>query len=354
MAETIVTGRKYRVCVDVSNDTWNVVSFWGKASDVELDDGSDVQSYVDNINTKITGILSGTLSDSTTTAPTSKLLKDQIDSLNTNFNNSVTTIFNKLKDYGYTPSSTKLADVITSITNMYNGRYTAGQDNIKNGTLSSSDFSGSVANNKYNVKSSKAGYVTNGETVHSIDVQTITQTIGVDGTYTIPAGYHSGSGKVSFSATAGTASATTTSATGNVTVNLGATGYYDKVTINQTNAYNAGITAGKKTFSVTVRTKTCSQDGNTSTVSYKSTANNSVFLLLAAWFTSYENEAPYGSFSSSGGTLLASIPKTYTSYGKQIYIQGAIRVANNGATVSVSAVGNARNCGQSAYIIQIS
>ena len=72
----------------------------------------------------------------------------------------------------------------------------------------------------------------------------VSQTIGVGGSYTIPEGYHNGSGKVSFSATAGTATATSTAATGNQTLNLNAAGYYNKVTVNQTAAYNAGYAAG--------------------------------------------------------------------------------------------------------------
>ena len=242
MTDTIITGRKFRVCVDSTQDKWNVISFWVKAQDVELDSGMNVQDFVTNINSQITGILSDSLSDSTDTAPTSRLLKDQITTLNNNFNNSVTGIFNKLKEYGYTPTNTSLDSIIAALTNMYNGRYKAGQDNVKEATLTTSNFNGTVSNGKYNIAATSAGYVPSGSIVHSLTARSINATIGVNGTYTIPSGYHDGTGKVKFSATPGTATATATAASGNVTVNLGATGYYDKVTINQTPAYNAGKT----------------------------------------------------------------------------------------------------------------
>lgn len=244
MTDTIITGRKFRVCVDSTQDKWNVISFWVKAQDVELDSGMNVQDFVTNINSQITGILSDSLSDSTDTAPTSRLLKDQITTLNNNFNNSVTGIFNKLKDYGYTPTNTSLDSIIAALTNMYNGRYKAGQDNVKGATLTTSNFNGAVSNGKYNITSTSAGYVPSGRTIHSLTARSINATIGVNGTYTIPSGYHDGTGKVKFSDTPGTATATATATTGSVTVNLGATGYYNKVTINQTATYNAGTTAG--------------------------------------------------------------------------------------------------------------
>ena len=80
----------------------------------------------------------------------------------------------------------------------------------------------------------------------------VSQSIGINGSYTIPAGYHSGSGKVSQSLTAGTATATSTSASGNATLTLNQAGYYNKVTVNQTNAYNAGKAAGDVKHSVSV------------------------------------------------------------------------------------------------------
>jgi hypothetical protein len=163
--------------------------------------------------------------------------------VNNNFNNSVATIFNKLKECGYTPTNTSLSSITAAITNMYNGRYKAGQDNVKGATLTTSNFNGAVSNGKYNITSTSAGYVPSGKTIHSLTARSINATIGVNGTYTIPSGYHDGTGKVKFSATPGTATATATAAPGNVTVNLGATGYYNKVTINQTATYNAGINA---------------------------------------------------------------------------------------------------------------
>ena len=71
----------------------------------------------------------------------------------------------------------------------------------------------------------------------------VNQSLALNGTYTIPAGYHNGSGKVTQSLTAETVSVSTTAATGSKTTSVTA-GYYNKVTVDQTGAYNAGYDAG--------------------------------------------------------------------------------------------------------------
>ena len=85
-------------------------------------------------------------------------------------------------------------------------------------TLSSSNFSGTHsgttagASSTYTVKSSSAGYVAKDTTVNTL--------------------------------TAGTSpTIATTSATGTKTINI-VPGYYNKISVNQTNAYNAGVSAG--------------------------------------------------------------------------------------------------------------
>lgn len=51
--ENIVTGRKYRVMKDSAQSLWERISFWTKAEDVELDDGSDVQTSMDGLTNRI-------------------------------------------------------------------------------------------------------------------------------------------------------------------------------------------------------------------------------------------------------------------------------------------------------------
>ena len=48
ISESILTGRKYRVW-DAANSIWKRLSFWTKASDVEMNDGSTVESTIGNI-----------------------------------------------------------------------------------------------------------------------------------------------------------------------------------------------------------------------------------------------------------------------------------------------------------------
>ncbi len=53
--ETIVTGRKWRRCIDVANKLWQRISYWTKASDVEFDDGQTAENKM--------GAISGITSD---------------------------------------------------------------------------------------------------------------------------------------------------------------------------------------------------------------------------------------------------------------------------------------------------
>ena len=49
MTENLVIGKKYRILTDTENDVWDRVSFWTKASDVELDDGETLQQYLNQL-----------------------------------------------------------------------------------------------------------------------------------------------------------------------------------------------------------------------------------------------------------------------------------------------------------------
>ena len=125
-SETKVTGKKYRVLTDASNNKWKRISFWTAASDVELADGSTLQNFINNISSKITGILSGTDSTSTTTAPTSKLLHDQIASLKSSFQAGVDGIYNAIVAQGTTPASKSQGDVQSAIKTLADAKYAAG------------------------------------------------------------------------------------------------------------------------------------------------------------------------------------------------------------------------------------
>lgn len=48
--EKIVTGRKFRRLIDKEAKLWQLISWWGKASDVEFDDGKTAEQKVGNIN----------------------------------------------------------------------------------------------------------------------------------------------------------------------------------------------------------------------------------------------------------------------------------------------------------------
>ena len=79
--ENIVTGKKYRILKDATNKIWDVMSFWGKAKDVEFDDGKNAETKLGNIQ----GITSSLASDSSSIAASAnavKLLNDKITKLN--------------------------------------------------------------------------------------------------------------------------------------------------------------------------------------------------------------------------------------------------------------------------------
>ena len=95
--ETIVTGKKFRVWDAVLNK-WKRMSYWTKASDVELDNGENVEDKVSEINTNLAEIWSGQSPLKTTTFPSDGSILDtfsQTESLRTVFNTdgSISEIF---------------------------------------------------------------------------------------------------------------------------------------------------------------------------------------------------------------------------------------------------------------------
>lgn len=78
--EQIITGRKYRKCIDVANKVWLRISFWTSANDVEFDDGKTLQQKLGTIN-GITDSLSSTDIKSALSAKAGKVLNDKLDEL---------------------------------------------------------------------------------------------------------------------------------------------------------------------------------------------------------------------------------------------------------------------------------
>ena len=54
--ERIVTGQKYRILSDFASKIWDRISFWTKASDVELDNGDNIQHYSESVNDSLDSI----------------------------------------------------------------------------------------------------------------------------------------------------------------------------------------------------------------------------------------------------------------------------------------------------------
>lgn len=54
--EQIVTGRKFRRLINESTNLWQRISFWTKASDVELNNGQTVEAALSNMNNSITNM----------------------------------------------------------------------------------------------------------------------------------------------------------------------------------------------------------------------------------------------------------------------------------------------------------
>lgn len=224
-SETKVTGKKYRVLTDASNNKWKRISFWTAASDVELADGSTLQNFINNINSKITGILSDSDSTSTTTAPTSKLLHDQIASLKSSFQAGVDGIYNAIVAQGTTPASKSQGDVKTAIGTLATAKYNQGKSDV---TLSASASGRTVTATASNGKTASASVAyagSNGE----VSVST-----------------SGGSGNQSFDITDGWCTSVNVDRTG--AYNQGVTDADNRANSSSTNyksGYNAGYNAGK-------------------------------------------------------------------------------------------------------------
>lgn len=82
--EQIITGRKFRKCIDVANKVWLRISFWTSANDVEFDDGKTLQQKLGTIN-GITDSLNSTDVKSALSAKAGKALNDKLEELSKKF-----------------------------------------------------------------------------------------------------------------------------------------------------------------------------------------------------------------------------------------------------------------------------
>ena len=117
-------------------------------------------------------------------------LEREVDNIKQSFQDGCDTIVAGCTTYGNTPTSNSPADIVNAIKNIYNNRYNAGVAATKVGTaVEANVLSGKTFTNSSGV--GKTGTMTNNGAVS----KTITPSSSAQ-TYTIPAGYHNGSGKV--------------------------------------------------------------------------------------------------------------------------------------------------------------
>ena len=84
--ETIVTGRKFRKCIDEINRIWQRISFWTKACDVEFNDGKTAEEKLGSIN-GITDSLASISSNTALSAAAGNSLQNQVTQLKNTVNN---------------------------------------------------------------------------------------------------------------------------------------------------------------------------------------------------------------------------------------------------------------------------
>lgn len=95
--EQIVTGRKFRKCIDVINKVWLRISFWTSANDVEFDDGKTLQQKLGSFS-GVTDSLNSTDSKYALSAAAGKVLNDKQEQTS----KSVSALSNKINDLSFT------------------------------------------------------------------------------------------------------------------------------------------------------------------------------------------------------------------------------------------------------------
>ena len=78
--EQIITGRKFRKCLDAANKVWMRISFWTSANDLEFDDGRTLQQKLGTIDC-ITDSLESNDLKSALAAKAGKVLNDRVNEL---------------------------------------------------------------------------------------------------------------------------------------------------------------------------------------------------------------------------------------------------------------------------------
>lgn len=78
--EQIITGRKFRKCLDAANKVWMRISFWTSANDVEFDDGRTLQQKLGTID-GITDSLESNDLKSALAAKAGKVLNGRVNEL---------------------------------------------------------------------------------------------------------------------------------------------------------------------------------------------------------------------------------------------------------------------------------
>ena len=117
------------------------------------------------------------------------------------FQNGVDTIVDGCTTYGSTPTASTPSSIVNSIKAIYNNRYNAGVSATKKGNATAAQvLSGKTFTNASSVNIS--GTMTNNGAK--------TASLNCGGSYTIPAGYHNGMGKITANTLASQTSATAT------------------------------------------------------------------------------------------------------------------------------------------------
>ena len=173
-------------------------------------------------------------------------LDAEVDGIKTNFQDGCNTIAGKLTACGVsTPAEASPGTMASNIQKIYDSRYSAGASAARVGNATAAQV---LTGRTF---TSAAG---SGQTGTMINRGAVSQALNCGGSYTIPAGYHSGTGKVTANTLASQTPAT--AAAGNIT--KGKTAYVNGVkvtgtgadnTANYNNGYNAGMAAGKKASS---------------------------------------------------------------------------------------------------------
>ena len=346
-SETKVTGKKYRVLTDASNNKWKRISFWTAASDVELADGSTLQNFINNISSKITGILSGTDSTSTTTAPTSKLLHDQIASLKSSFQAGVDGIYNAIVAQGTTPASKSQSDVKTAIGTLATAKYNQGKSDV---TLSASASGRTVTATASNGKTASASVALAGSN-GAVSVST-----------------SGGSGNQSFDITDGWCTSVNVDRTG--AYNQGVTDADNRVNSSSANykgGYNAGYSA---IFNATptrpgasVSAASSSQGVSRRTLRLSSGISYGFIFLYGGWADDTNVNFTGASISAGSLTQIANGKKQYSNFSDYGLINegwqscafyiGLIRNAPSGAVITITSTVYNSLVANAAYLIKI-